>query len=150
MMHEREEGELLDHEGHTVDAIGPDIVADALKMANSSGSNSACYNNMAQWLIEIENRLDKLEGESRMKKSKDVGRVISRNQLMEMILEAIQSTNGQFGCSRAFVRKYLFENHSVPNNIYYTRRINQVLLSAANDGVLKYDSVHQLFSMTAH
>ena len=103
--------------------------------------------NLEAKLIELETRVEQLESMVTAGGSKHGVRVITRKEMARWVMEAISKGDSLFGVSKCFIRKYLCEYHSLPQNNYYFRKLNTILSIGVEEKSLEYDKMHQLYKL---
>lgn len=101
-----------------------------------------------QRLFVMEERIKALEDALHSRKpSLDPSKFIPKTAMADMIQHAISQGSASFGVSRTFIRKILNEEFNVPMTSYYIRKINHLLHVGTKEGVLHFDSAHQLYKL---
>lgn len=107
------------------------------------------YDLEALWekVKNLEKQFDALRKTNEKQVPREQTKVISRSQMASWIIEAIKHGNREFGVSKSFLKKYLCEVHSMPNNSYYVRKLNSMLAYGIDEEKLYYDKLHQLYKL---
>lgn len=111
--------------------------------------NSANLDALHEKISLMENRLRIVEQERAIQKksSLDPTTFIRKETMVEMIRKAISQGSPTFGVSRSFIRKVLTDENHLTMSGYYSKKMNNVLQSGVDSGVLLYDSAHQLYKL---
>ena len=86
-----------------------------------------------------------LEGKSRSAPADDRMRVISKEQMVNYVAEAIESCNSGIGCSKAYMRKYLLDKYEVPLTPHYMKKMNAAIQVGLEEKRFEFDAKHGLF-----
>ena len=98
-------------------------------------------------LDELEQRVVLLESLVTAGGSKSGSRVISRKEMAKWVVKAIKEGDSFLGVSKCYIRKYLCEYFSMPQNSYYFRKLNNILSVGVEEKSLHYDRMHQLYKI---
>ena len=82
----------------------------------------------------------------RMDGEKSHQRNVSRDDMLNMVKEAISFGNDSLGVSKKLIRKHLFVHCGLPDTPHYTRKLNAVIQCGLDRKMFRYDSVHQMFN----
>jgi len=105
------------------------------------------YATMEQTVERMKAHLKEMESKGTATTENDRGRVITNDQLMEFIKEALSASQAGIGCSKAFIRKFLLDRFEVPLTPHYIKKTNVVLQLGLAQGKFHFDSKHGLFRL---
>ena len=73
-------------------------------------------------------------------------RNVSRDEMLNMVMEAMNFGNDSLGVSKKLIRKHLFVHCGLPDTPHYTRKLNAVIQCGLDRKMFRFDSVHQMFN----
>lgn len=77
----------------------------------------------------------------------DRTRPISRDQMIAYVVEAIASAQTEIGCSKAYIRKFLFDRYDIPLTPHYVKKTNAALQFGCAEKKFEFDAKYGLFRL---
>ena len=74
-------------------------------------------------------------------------RGITKGELMNFIIEAINSCTTGIGCSKAYIKKYLCDRYEVPLSAHYGRKIGMLIHEGVMMKKIHFDPAHNLYKL---
>lgn len=116
------------------------------------------------WMYDVEKRLRLLEENGSRKRrvegeehgqregvceqaSKQMKGGVLKDELLQMMEEALLSCNVEIGASRMYVKKYVTQKFALPCTQYYSKRLNEVLQCGVDRQMFKFDAVTKLYTL---
>ena len=133
-------------DGEVVDTCEEDK---KLEIQDDTAKSSPTSYEMVGMLLNVNERLDKIEAVLGLQLDgmKEKPKCIAKENMLLMIQEAIQLGNADYGVSKKFIKKHLFEHFMIPNSAHYCKKLNACIQCGLDRGLFKFDSAHQLFKI---
>ena len=77
----------------------------------------------------------------------DRTRAISRDQMIAYVVEAIASAQTEIGCSKAYIKKFLFDRYEIPLTPHYVKKTNAALQMGCAEKKFQFDAKYGLFRL---
>ena len=129
--------------------FGDDFMADVEKSCfEESKMKVVPYEQLVGLVYDLAERLEKIEAmvaSTEGPKWEAPSRPITRKEMEEMVMRAIQSGPPEFGISKRYIWAFLRERHNLRETIHYQKKLNVTLRGLLELKKVSFDSSTQLF-----
>ena len=101
--------------------------------------------NLERRLRIIEDYNNIINNSNNMKEENKSSRIITKEQMKNMVFEAVTSGNPRYGVGKSYIRNFLMDRFEVPMTLHYAKKITMTLQAGLAEDLLAYDPVHHLY-----